>query len=180
MAKLVARVYSEALFEFALEADKIDSIMEDFQLVRDSFVTTKEFFELYQSPKLSTEERKAIINEVFRDGISTELKNFLSILLDKQRAGSVLDIHEAFMKRVDVHKGIVEATVKSAAPLGDRIEKELTRKLEEMTHREIRLRTLVDPELIGGLYIKVGDQVLDGSMKNRLEHIKESLKHIIV
>ncbi|OPL09114.1 MAG: hypothetical protein AVO33_07680 [delta proteobacterium ML8_F1] len=180
MAELVAKTYSEALFEVALEVDGLDRIAEEFQQVNESFVNNREFFELYRSPQFSTEERKAIINEVFRDGISAELRNFLYILLDKRRSGSVLEIHRAFMKRLDAHRGILEATVKSAEPLSEALKKELAVKLGALTGKDVRLKASVEKDLIGGLYIKVGDQVLDGSMKNRLENIKESLKHIIV
>jgi|LGVF01.1.fsa_nt_gb F-type H+-transporting ATPase subunit delta len=180
MAKLVAKTYSQALFEFALESDSLDNISEEFKFVVNSFNTYGDFFELFKSPKISIDERKNIINEVFQEKISAEMLNFLFVVLDKRRANEIINVNKEFNKLVDEYKGIAQAFVKSAIELDEDEKKELISELSKLTGKEIRLKTAIDPDVIGGVYIKIGDKVIDGSVRNKLNVIKEELKQIIV
>ena len=180
MAKLVAKTYSQALFEFALEADKIDVIEQEFAFIVESFTTYKEFFELFKTPKMSVGERKDIINQIFSDKISKEMMNFMMIILDKRRAGEILAIQREFEVKVDEYHGIVPAYVKSATELDEAEKSAIVEKLKKLTGKEIRLKTAVDPDVIGGRFVKVGDKVIDGSVRKKLDAMKEELRQIIV
>ncbi|MCD6435810.1 MAG: F0F1 ATP synthase subunit delta [Clostridiales bacterium] len=180
MAKLVAKTYSQALFEFALESDSLNSINEEFEFVVNSFKTYNEFFELFKSPKISIEDRKRIIREVFQEKISTGMLNFILIILDKRRSSEIINIDYEFKKLFDKHFGIAKAYVKSVKELDENEKSELVKKLSELTGKEIHLKTSIDPEMIGGVYIKIGDKVIDGSIRNKLNEIKEELKQIKV
>lgn len=180
MAKLVAKTYAQALFEFAQEAGRIEDIRTEFDFVGETLTTYKEFFELVKTPKLSIDERKAILVKVFGEKISSEMMNFLMIILDKRRAGELLSIHREFALQVDAHLGIEEAFVTSATALDEAEKDALVANLVKLTGKKIRLRTGVDPSVIGGVYIKVGDKVIDGSLRNKLELMKEELRQIIV
>lgn len=180
MAKLVAKTYSKALFDFALEANKVESINEEFGFVVESFKMSDDFFELFKTPKISIDDRKEIVNDVFGEKISKEMLNFLFIVLDKRRTNDIIRIQGEFHKLIDIHMGIVPAIVKSAKELDELEKEDLINKLKELTGKKIRLKTLVDPDVIGGLYIKVGDKVIDGSIRNKLNLIKESLRDTTV
>ncbi|MEA3423792.1 MAG: F0F1 ATP synthase subunit delta [Bacillota bacterium] len=180
MAKLVAKTYSKALFEFAFESDILDEISDEFDFIVNSLKTYDEFFELFKSPKLSIDERKNIIQEVFQEKVSVEMLNFLFVLLDKRRANEIINVNNEFNKLMDEHRGIVQAFVKSAKELDEEEKKELINELSKLIGKGIRLKTAVDTDIIGGLYIKIEDKVIDGSVKNKLNVIKEELKRIIV
>lgn len=180
MAKLVAKTYAQALFEFALESDRVEAIKAEFDFVGESLTTYKEFFELFKTPTLSIEERKVIIGEIFAEHLSEEMMNFLKIILDKRRAGEILAIQREFGSIVDEHLGITEAFVRSARELDESEKDQLIDKLKSLTGKDIRLKTTVDPSVIGGLYIKVGDKVIDGSVRKKLDILKEELRQIIV
>ena len=180
MAKLIAKTYSQALFEFALDSDVLKSITKEFDFVVETFKSYKDFFELFKTPKLPIEERKLIISEVFEENISVEMLNFLFIVLDKRRDSEILNIHDEFLKLVDEHMGIVLAFVKSAKELDESEKADLIKQLKALTGKEIRLKTVVDSDIIGSLYVKIGDKVIDGSVRNKLNIIKEDLKQIIV
>jgi len=180
MAKLVSNTYAQALFEVALELDNLDQIREELGFVSETFKSHPEFYEVFRTPKINKEERKDIIIKVFGEQVSTEVMNFLKILIDKRRGTAIGGIYSEFVDMVDDHKGVVKAVVESAVELTDDEQKTLTEKLAKVTGKEIRLSALVNPEIIGGLVVKIGDKVIDGSVKNRLDIMKDNLAQLIV
>jgi len=180
MAKLVANVYSEALFDVAIEENKVDQLFEELKQVTDLFKEFPEFFELFKTPKISIEDKKKTIEEVFGGKISSEMMNFLKIVLDKRRSSAIHSIKNEFDEKVFTHKGIEKATVESAVALDDAQLKELEEKLSAMTGKVIQLKNNINPEVVGGLLLRVGDKVVDGSIRKRLNDMKDSLAQIIV
>jgi len=180
MAKLVAGTYSEALFDVALEVDKIDSFMEDLNGVVDSFNKYPEFFELFKTPQISIEEKKDIVENVFGGKINEEVLSFLKIVMDKQRGREISAITKAYEERVYKHKGIEKATVVSAVPISDENMKAITEKLEALTGKSIEMTSKIDKTILGGVMVRVGDRVIDGSLKSRLENVKEDLARLVV
>ncbi|MBK5252305.1 MAG: F0F1 ATP synthase subunit delta [Peptostreptococcaceae bacterium] len=180
MAKLVAATYSEALFDVAVEVDKIDLFMEDLNGVVDSFDEYPEFFELFKTPQISIEEKKDIIENVFSGKINQEVLNFLKIVIDKQRGKEIAAITKAYEARVYKHKGIEKATIVSAVPLSDENMKLITEKLETLTGKIIEMTGKIDKTILGGVTVRIGDRVLDGSLKSRLENVKEDLARLVV
>ena len=180
MAKLVASVYSEALFDVAIEENKVDQLFEELKQVTDLFKEFPEFFELFKTPKISIEDKKKTIEEVFGGKISSEMMNFLKIVLDKRRSSAIYSIKNEFDEKVFTHKGIEKATVESAVALDDTQLKELEEKLSAMTGNVIQLKNQINPEVVGGLLLRVGDKVVDGSIRKRLNDMKDSLAQIIV
>jgi F-type H+-transporting ATPase subunit delta len=180
MAKLVAGTYSEALFDVAVEAGKIDSFMEDLNGVVDSFNEYPEFFELFKTPQISIEEKKDIIENVFSGKINQEVLNFLKIVMDKQRGKEIEAITKAYEERVYKHKGIEKATVVSAVPISDENMKAITEKLEKLTGKSIEMTSRIDKTILGGVMVRVGDRVIDGSLKSRLENVKDDLARLVV
>lgn len=180
MAKLVKTTYANALFEFAVENNRLNDIVDEFGFVIDVFNKYEEFFKLYDTPKLSADKRKAIVKEIFENKISNEMLNFLFILLDKRRTGNVFEIKDEVDKLVDKNLNIERAYVKSAIVLNEKEKIMIKENLEKMVGKKIKLKAVVDEDIIGGLYIKIGDKVIDGSLKNKLDNMKEDLTKIIV
>jgi F-type H+-transporting ATPase subunit delta len=180
MAKLVAGTYSEALFDVAVETDKIDLFMEDLNGVVDSFNEHPEFFELLKTPQISIEEKKDVIENVFSGKINEEVLNFLKIVMDKKRGNEIAAITKAYEARVYEHKGIEKATVVSAVPISDENMKAITEKLERLTGKSIEMTSKIDKTILGGVTVRIGDRVIDGSLKSRLEDVKEDLARLVV
>jgi len=180
MAKLVAKTYSDALFDVGIEQNSLDKFLEELIFIENMFNEYPEFFELFITPRISIEARKDAIEKVFEDQISNEMLNFLKILLDKKRGIEIPYIKEEFEKAVHTHNNIIKATVITAVEMNeDQIEK-VKGKLSGLTGNEILLKNKVDKDLIGGMVIYIGDKVIDGSLKKRLSDIKEELAQIIV
>jgi F-type H+-transporting ATPase subunit delta len=180
MAKLVSNTYAQALFEVALELDNLDQIRDELGFINETFKTYPEFYEVFRTPKINKEERKDVIVKVFSEKISKEVMNFIKILVDKRRGTAIGGIYNEFVDMVDAHKGVVKAVVESAVPITEEEQSALTEKLAKVTGKEIRLTALVNPEIMGGLVVKIGDKVIDGSVKNRLDIMKDNLAQLIV
>jgi len=180
MAELVSSTYATALFEVALEMDKLDEVREEFGFVIDQFEAHPEFLTLYKSPQVHGSEKKDILKQVFSANLSAELMNFLNILIDKMRTAEVERIFESYCANVDRYKKEGTALVKSVVLLTDLQKDQLSVKLQEMTGKKITIANELDPELIGGVTIKIGDQILDGSLLSKLNGLKESLRQVIV
>ncbi len=180
MAKLVSTTYAQALYEVALELDRLDQIRDEFGFINETFKTHPEFYEVFRTPKINKEERKDIINNVFKDKVSKEVMNFMKILIDKRRGAAVDGIYNEYVSMVDEKKGVVKAVVESAVELTSEEQAALTEKLAKVTEREVKLTCVVKPAVIGGLIVRIGDKVIDGSVKSRLDIMKDNLAQLIV
>lgn len=180
MAKLVSKTYSESLFEVAVEENILDKTIEDMLLVKESFETYPELYELFRSPQISSDERKAMLVEVFGPKVSTEMLNFLRILVDKGRCSEIFGISESFMSLSDKHNGIVHVIAESAVPMDEKEIDALKAKLSSELNSKIEIINKINPEVMGGLTLKIGDKVIDGSVKKKLNDIRDELAQIIV
>ncbi|MCD4711969.1 MAG: ATP synthase F1 subunit delta [Clostridiales bacterium] len=106
--------------------------------------------------------------------------NFLKIVLDKKRGSELLNIKHDFDRRVDEHNNILKASVESVIPLTDEQLGALSQNLEKITGKNVVLVSSLNPTLVGGLVVKMGDQIIDGSVKFKLESMLEGLTQIII
>ena len=180
MAKLVSRTYSEALFEVAVEEDILDKLAEELQFVIDTFNTYPDLFELYKSPQITVNERKEMVAQVFGDKISLNLKNFLKILIDKGRCGSFYGISDSFMDLKNKEKGIVHVVAETVTEMSDAQMHLLTEKLGKNITGTVLITNKINPDIMGGINLKIGDQVIDGSVKTKLEEIRDELAQIVI
>ncbi len=138
---------------------------------------TPELFNLLVSKILPSEDRKRILGQVLeRTGMSEIVKNFLRVLLEKERIKFLKEIHSYYQKLCDELQGIVRAKVITAISLKKPAIEKLNNALNELTGKKVLMDLQEDPRLIGGVVVKIGDLVIDGSIKAQLEGLKESLK----
>jgi F-type H+-transporting ATPase subunit delta len=175
----VALSYAEALLNVAIDAQKVSKIADDFKLVDGSFSAHTEFLTLLTHPKISTTEKKQIIENVFGKAIDGYMKNFLFLLLDKKRFIYLSMIHKAFEKLKNKLEERIIVEVLSPVKLTDSQRQKLTSSLK-FFHRKVELVETVDPELLGGIVVKVEDRVWDGSVRRQLSTLEEQLKGAVV
>ena len=180
MAKLVSKTYAEALFEVALEENKVDLFLDEINFVTETLKLHSELYELFKSPLIRVEEKKNIVKEVFSGKLSKEMNNFLKVIMDKRRGSSIEQIKWEYERIVNDHKGIVEAVAITAIPLADKEKIILQNKLTSLTEKTVKLTNEIDEKVVGGVLVKIGDKVIDGTIKGRLEEIKEGLSQIVV
>jgi len=180
MAELVAKIYSQALFEAGKEENMLDEYLEEIKLINEVFSEYKDFFELLKTPNISINEKKNIIDETFEGKVSSEIKNFLKIILDKRRIKNIFEIIEEYEKLYNEHNGVVKADAYTTMPLDEDTLKSLGDKLSSITDKNVKLENKIDKSLIGGIKITLGDKVIDNSLKKKLWNIENSLKKLIV
>lgn len=176
MAKLAAKVYGDALFETAVEKQKMDELFDEVQQVKQIFSDNQELMHLLTHPKIVKEEKISVIEKVFHGRICDELMGFLTIIVDKGRQKEILQIFDYFIGEVKEYKKIGVVYVKSAVELNDgqkaRIEEKL---LKTTSFVKLEMHYQVDEALIGGLVIRIGDRVVDSSIQTKLEEMKREL-----
>ncbi len=180
MAKLVSKTYSKALFEVAQESNSLEQMLKEFEFVVESFKEYPELFEIIKSPKVSPENKNNIFKDTFSERISKDLNSFFELLVEKKRIGYIIDIFEEFKISSDDHFGLIVAKVESVVKLEDSEIKDLEVKLNSLTGKTVTVNNVINPDIMGGLIVKVGDKIIDGSVKNKLENLKHDLAQIII
>lgn len=175
MARLISKRYAIALFELAKENNKVDLFNEEILGIYDFIKNDKEFLEVLNHPRISSNEKFAIFENAFKNKISDEILGLISVIINKNREQELLEILEIFLNLVKDFKGITTAYVYSAVKLTDEQLKNINQKLNEKLNKQVIIETYENPELIGGVLINVDGKVIDNSIKKSLEDIKKSL-----
>lgn len=179
MAKLVSSTYGDALFELALEEDKMDTLLQEATFVRDTFLENEEVLRLFNHPKIRKDEKEAFIEKVYEGNVSEDMVGFLHIIVAKDRYNEILPIFEYFIHRVKEYKGIGTARVTSAVELTEAQRTSIEKKLLATTrYNTFEMNYKVDPALLGGLIIRIEDRVVDSSLKTQLDKMTKELTQI--
>lgn len=179
MAKLISKTYGDALFELAQEENKIDVLFEEAQTVRDILRQESEFGKFMEHPKIPREEKVRTVEAVFRGKISQELMGFLVIIIQKDRYQELDAILTYFLEQVKEAKHIGVAFVTTAVALDEAARiKVMKRLLDTTTYASMEMHYDVDPEILGGMIIRIKDRVVDTSIRTKLNELKKQLLHI--
>lgn len=179
MAKLVSKTYGEALFELAVEEEKVDVFMEEITEIRKVLAQNMDFARFMNHPKILKEEKLEVLENVFRGRIADELTGFLTLIVTKDRYHEIDAILDYFLAEIKSYKGIGIAYVTTASALSDGQQKEVERKLLETTsYQQMEMHYATDESLIGGMVIRIGDRVVDSSIKTKLSELTRQLMKI--
>ena len=171
----VARNYAEALFELALADGDPESYRD--ALSRFAAIAEEEAdFRLFlETPLLEPSVKKRVIGEVFKGRIPDRLLHFLYIVIDKRRARVLPGIAHEFASLVDEHYGRLLVEITTAAEPDEKLRTDLRERLGSLLEREVIPRYRVNPRIIGGIIVRVGDRIMDGSVRHRLQMLRRSL-----
>ncbi|MCF8061386.1 MAG: F0F1 ATP synthase subunit delta [Deltaproteobacteria bacterium] len=173
----IAKRYAKALFSLGQEEGRFEQYGMELKEFADLCREHPEFGAAVANPVFAAEDRKNLLLAVLdKSGFSGTVQRFLRLLLDKGRMGAVEEIAEVYEKLWDEAANVARARIVTARPLKEGALKALESSLAELTSKKIRSDVDEDPSLIGGVVVKIGDVVLDGSVKAQLEGLKESLK----
>lgn len=176
MAKLIGNRYGSALFEAGLELNKLDDFHKEINLILDILKREPDLETLLSHPKISKEEKKDILKNVFEKLVSQEMLNFLYIIVDKRREGHLFEIGQEFEDLFNKHKNITKVVAITSIPMKDEAQEKLKVTLGEKLRKNIVLENVVDPSILGGVLLKVEDKIIDGSIKSQLENIERTIK----
>ena len=174
--KKIARRYAQALIEIGKENKRVEEFKAELKNFSDLLKKFPEFQNALLSPLYSAEDLKKIILGVAEKiKLSKTIQNFLRLLVDKRRIqyfSAILELYEDLTCQIS---GYVKARVITARPLSAEDFESIKKSLEEITQKKVLLNTVVDPQIIGGVIAEVGDKIFDGSIKNQLQRIGETL-----
>ncbi len=176
----VARKYGQAIFELARDKDLLDEVGEDLKNLRETIADVRDFKNLLYHPRIEDEKKKEVFLDLTSGEISKLTQDFCQLLIDKRRIRFLHHIVRDFEKRHNEAEKILEVELLSAVKLPEELERNIKEKLAEVTGYRIELSTSIDEDLIGGFQIKVGDKIIDGSIKGELESMRKKLEQIPV
>lgn len=178
MAKLVSKTYGEALFELAMEKEP-QELFSQVQQLQDILKQNSEFEKLMNHPGIPKQEKSKVLEKVFGDAISKELMGFLQVIVSKERYKDLPDILEYFIGRMKEYQKIGIAYVTTASELSELQRKQVENKLLETTvYESMEMNYQVDPELIGGMVIRINDRVVDSSIRSKINDLTKQLLQI--
>ena len=170
----IARVYAEALFGVAKEKGNLDSIREQLGQFADALKGSRDLQLFFFSPYFSSAEKGDGLEKAIT-GAEPELVNFLELLIEKHRMPVIFRMRRQFDSLWDKENKRLGVTVTSAVELDPEVAKRIGSEIEEQTGNEVELESRVDPDILGGLIVQVGNMVLDTSIRNRLEKLRKSV-----
>jgi len=170
----IATVYARSLFQAALEADKLEAVRDELGEIADAIDGDRNLQVFFFSPSLSSEDKKEGLSKAV-EGADDLVQNFLELLIENQRMTSIFKIRREFEALWDEENKLLPVRITSAVELDEATIKQIGDQIAEQTDRKVELSADVDPEVLGGLVVRVGNTVLDASVRRRLESLRREV-----
>ena len=170
----LAEVYARSLFEVAKEGDKLDTVRDQLGEFADALDESRDLQVFFFSPYFSTDEKVDGLGKVVSDADET-VANFLALLVEKHRMPAVFRIRQRFERLWQDENKVLPVQITSAVELDESTTSSIGDRIGERTGRKVELRSAVDPDILGGLVLQVGNNVLDASIRNRLENLRKQV-----
>ena len=176
MAKLVSKVYGDAYVSVVSEKNNLIDALEEIKSVKHILLENVEIIELLDSPKMDDEEKIDFIKGIFENHISVDSMGFLLTIIEKKRQAELLPILDYVIDCVKELLLIGKATVTTALPLDDSKKERIVDELLKSSHyKSLEAEYVVDESIIGGIVIRIGDSVVDSSVKTRIDKMRKML-----
>ena len=171
-----ARRYAQAVFAIALDQGEPDRWLDDLALLSDA-TANEEFAAFLDAPQLTLSQKTALIEETLGDSVGELARNLISLLASRNSARLLPSITESYQEMLDEHNGIERAEIVSAVPLSDEQQGRIETMLKNLVGKDITSTSRVEPQILGGFVARVGDKVIDGSARTRLDELRRELIH---
>ncbi|HEV7750159.1 MAG: F-type H+-transporting ATPase subunit delta [Baekduia sp.] len=170
----IAQVYARSLFEVAKEHDKLDVVREQLGQFADALNDNRELSIFFFSPYFNTAEKKDGLGRVL-EGADDVVANFLSLLIENHRMPAIFRLRREFEVLWEEENKLLPVTITSAVALDEATVKSIGDAIGRQTGQQVELTSNVDPDVLGGLVVRVGNSILDASIRNRLENLRRSV-----
>jgi F-type H+-transporting ATPase subunit delta len=168
-----ARAFAEAVFSGRLDPEKT---LQEAQAVAELVAGSKELREVWETPSITAEQKRAVLDAIAaRQGISRTVRNFVAVLIDHRRISFLRPIVKQFEQELNQRLGFTEAEITSARELNQADRRTLEAQMEKLTGKKVRAHFLSDESILGGVILKVGSTIYDGSVRGQLERMKQAL-----
>jgi F-type H+-transporting ATPase subunit delta len=168
----IARVYARSLFEVAQEHDKLDVVREQLGMFVDALAASRELQTFFFSPYFSTQEKKDGLDRAVTD-VDPTVRNFLELLLEKHRMPVIFRVRRELDRLWGEANRLLGVEITSAIELDSSIAERIGEEIGRQTGRTVQLTSTVDPDVLGGIVLRVGNSILDASVRARLENLRK-------
>lgn len=174
---IIAKRYAQAIFELGNELGQIEKFTEQFLVIQTVFNENKELYQFLTYPNIAFEQKKNFIYTVFKD-MEKEVVHTIALLVERHRTKIIPLMVDVFLELVHDQAGIATALIYSAKSLSKEQEATLKGNFEKrLNKRKLEVKNIVDPAIIGGVKVRIGNRIYDGSIQNKLERLAKSMKH---
>jgi F-type H+-transporting ATPase subunit delta len=173
MYEYLDRRYALALYEVGEERGKAEDYLKELEEISSIIETNEDFLEIIKHPHLSTSKKQEMFENIFKGKVDDDILSFLLILIEKARLLSLKEILNE-MKKIHLDRNrTVIVHIKTVVPLNDEERAELTTKLQNKYSRKVILNEEIDASIIGGVYVRVGNDIIDGTIRSKFEDIRK-------
>jgi F-type H+-transporting ATPase subunit delta len=170
----IAQVYARSLFEVAEEHDKVDAVRDELGQFTDALAESREFELFFFSPYFSTEEKKQGLDKAI-EGADEVVRNFLAVLIENHRMPALMRIRREYDRLWREANQLLPVQVTSAVELDEAVTRQIGDEIGRQTGRKVELSSNVDPDVLGGIVLRVGNSILDASIRSRLERLRKQV-----
>lgn len=178
MAREAIRGYAQALFSVAQAEDALEDVQDELFRFARALDQENQLRETLTDPALPVERKKAVLHDILGTAASPHTVSIVGFLVEQGRTRDLTAIVDELVALASEHRDAAVAEVRTAVQLDDRQRDELAKALEQATGKKVELKVVVDPSILGGVIARVGDQVIDGSIKRRLEMARDQLSEV--
>lgn len=179
MINVIADRYAQALFEVGEETQATNELYEELKQLVVILNENKDLYNFLKSPLIGREDKKNVMKNIFENQLSNNMNNFLKIVIDKDRMSAIENIKESYKNLLNDKNNILEGTVVTAVSLSEQEIKDLEKNLSIKYNKNVTLNNIVDETILGGVLVKLGNEEIDGTVKTRLDKMKEQLSQVI-
>lgn len=173
MYEYLDRRYAVALYKIAKEKNKVSQVISELKEVCEIIEGNEQLKEVLEHPQISSGEKKDFINKIFKGNIDEDLLNFMNLLIEKDRIANLRSKFNQLEAIMLEENNTVKATVKTCVKLSKEQCTKLIEKLEKQYNKKIILEEVIDTSIIGGVYLKIGNEVIDGTLAYQYDEIKD-------
>jgi F-type H+-transporting ATPase subunit delta len=170
----IAQVYARSLFEVAQEQDKLDEVRDQIGQFADALGESRDLQTFFFSPYFSTEEKKKGLDTAL-EGADDTVENFLALLIENHRMPALFRVRRELDRMWREVNKLLPVQITSAVELDEAVTKQIGEEIGRQTGREIELTSSVDPDVLGGIVVRVGNSILDASIRTRLERLRKQV-----
>lgn len=171
----IASRYAKALIDLASEQQAVELIKNDMELLLQTANNSLPLRNMLKSPVVNMDDKKAVLQKVFNSKFHQTTMAFLGIVVRKKRSNHLLQIANSYLEQYNLVNGITTATVKTAHPIDAATASEISSFIQKQSGKKVTIESTVDPELIGGVIIQMGDNLYDASIAGKLNKVKQQL-----
>ncbi|MDQ0339417.1 F-type H+-transporting ATPase subunit delta [Caldalkalibacillus uzonensis] len=172
----VAKRYAKALFEVAKEKDELDLVKQELQNIQELLNQNPAFVQFLRHPLIEKQAKKEFIGKVFAGQLSQAMTGLLHLLIERDRENELEDIAAYYADLLNKERGVVDAVVTTVSPLSEEQEEQLRQVFGRITNKNVRLHPVVDPGILGGIKVKIGDRIYDGSVQGKLSRFERMIE----